>query len=118
MGAGDRPDHADAVDPARPGRDRAGQAAAGDDVLVVTAERGSTEYGICSTGFLEYAFRTDRYQLDGDLQSRRELELRFGNDAEVRGQGTVHPPRRQQAGQGRRARAQSADADPRCSKII
>src|SRR5437764_6064152 len=41
----------------------AGHAAAGDDRLVVTAERGSTEYGICSTAFLEHAFRTDRYQL-------------------------------------------------------
>jgi len=42
----------------------AGQAAPGDDKIVVTAERGSTEYGICSTAFLEYAFRTDRYQLE------------------------------------------------------
>jgi len=42
----------------------AGQAAPGDDRIVVTAERGSTEYGICSTAFLEYAFRTDRYQLE------------------------------------------------------
>jgi hypothetical protein len=40
-----------------------GHATPGDDVLVVTAERGSTEYGICSTGFLEHAFRTDRYHL-------------------------------------------------------
>jgi len=40
-----------------------GQAKPGDDRLVVTATRGSTEYGICSTGFLEHAFRTDRYQL-------------------------------------------------------
>jgi hypothetical protein len=41
-----------------------GQAAPGDDRLVVTAERGQTEYGICSTPFLEYAFRTDRYRLE------------------------------------------------------
>ncbi len=32
--------------------------------LVVTAERGQTEYGICSTAFLEYAFRTDSYRLE------------------------------------------------------
>jgi len=32
--------------------------------LVVTAERGSTGYGICSTDFLEYAFRTDSYRLE------------------------------------------------------
>jgi hypothetical protein len=32
--------------------------------LVVSAERGQTEYGICSTAFLEYAFRTDSYRLE------------------------------------------------------
>jgi hypothetical protein len=32
--------------------------------LVVSAERGRTEYGICSTAFLEYAFRTDSYRLE------------------------------------------------------
>lgn len=42
----------------------AGQAKPDDDRIVVTAERGQTEYGICSTAFLEYAFRTDRYQLE------------------------------------------------------
>jgi hypothetical protein len=46
-----------------------GQAAPGDDRLVVTAERGQTEYGICSTAFLEYAFRTDRYQLEVTFNS-------------------------------------------------
>jgi hypothetical protein len=32
--------------------------------LVLTAERGQTEYGICSTTFLELAFRTDSYRLE------------------------------------------------------
>jgi hypothetical protein len=32
--------------------------------LMVRAERGRTDYGICSTEFLEGAFRTDSYQLD------------------------------------------------------
>ncbi|HTU10688.1 MAG TPA: heme-binding beta-barrel domain-containing protein [Allosphingosinicella sp.] len=35
--------------------------------LVVKAERGQTEYGICSTTFLELAFRTDSYQLQVDF---------------------------------------------------
>ncbi len=36
-----------------------------DDMsLVVTATRGETNYGICSTDFLEYAFRTDFYRLE------------------------------------------------------
>jgi hypothetical protein len=32
--------------------------------LKVSARRGSTEYGITSTAFLEHAFRTDSYDLD------------------------------------------------------
>jgi hypothetical protein len=34
------------------------------DRLVLTAERGQTAYGICSTDFLEHAFRTDSYRLE------------------------------------------------------
>ena len=41
-----------------------------DDAIVVTATRGQTNYGICSTDFLEYAFRTDFYR----------LEIRFNTD--------------------------------------
>jgi hypothetical protein len=41
-----------------------GQALPDTDRLVLTAERGQTEYGICSTAFLEHAFRTDRYQIE------------------------------------------------------
>ena len=32
--------------------------------LVLTATRGDTEYGICSTTFLEQAFRTDTYRIE------------------------------------------------------
>ncbi|HWV60193.1 MAG TPA: heme-binding beta-barrel domain-containing protein [Sphingopyxis sp.] len=35
--------------------------------LMVKAERGQSEYGICSTTFLELAFRTDAYQLTIDF---------------------------------------------------
>ncbi|KQZ71476.1 hypothetical protein ASE06_18835 [Sphingopyxis sp. Root214] len=35
--------------------------------LVVKATRGETEYGICSTSFLDLAFRTDAYQLTVDF---------------------------------------------------
>jgi hypothetical protein len=35
--------------------------------LVVKAARGETEYGICSTSFLDLAFRTDAYQLTIDF---------------------------------------------------
>jgi len=40
-----------------------GHATPNADTLILTAERGSTEYGICSTTFLEQAFRTDRYEI-------------------------------------------------------
>jgi hypothetical protein len=32
--------------------------------LVLAARRGDTEYGICSTSFLEKAFRTDSYRIE------------------------------------------------------
>lgn len=35
--------------------------------LVLKAERGETEYGICSTTFLDLAFRTDSYQISVDF---------------------------------------------------
>jgi hypothetical protein len=35
--------------------------------LILTAERGQTEYGICSTTFLELAFRTDSYRIEVDF---------------------------------------------------
>lgn len=41
-----------------------GKAGADDDRLSLTATRGQTEYGICSTAFLEYGFRTDSYSID------------------------------------------------------
>jgi hypothetical protein len=42
----------------------AGRAAPGDDRLVLTAKRGRTDYGISSTEFLEYAFRTEDYRIE------------------------------------------------------
>ena len=41
-----------------------GHAAPDAKNLEVNARRGETEYGICSTAFLEYAFRTDSYRLE------------------------------------------------------
>ena len=40
-----------------------GHASPDDMKLVLTATRGQTEYGICSTSFLEHAFRTDAYKI-------------------------------------------------------
>ena len=41
-----------------------GHAAADATTLVVEAKRGETENGICSTQFLEHAFRTDSFRLE------------------------------------------------------
>jgi len=41
-----------------------GQAAADATRLVVEARRGDPQYGICSTAFLEHAFRTDAYRAE------------------------------------------------------
>jgi len=40
-----------------------GHAAPDASSLVLTAKRGETEFGICSTTFLEQAFRTDSYRI-------------------------------------------------------
>jgi len=67
----------------------AGHAAPGDDRLVLTAERGRTDYGIVSTNFLEQAFQTDSYKIeltfnpDGSMSYVLETMLR------VRGQPGV-----------------------------
>lgn len=42
----------------------AGEATADARQLLLTARRGDTGYGICSTAFLEYAFRTDSYRIE------------------------------------------------------
>lgn len=42
----------------------AGHAEPDARTLVLTATRGQTEYGICSTTFLEQAFRTDAYRIE------------------------------------------------------
>src|SRR5215467_6278032 len=42
----------------------AGQATPDATRLVLSAQRGETGYGICSTAFLEYAFRTDAYRIE------------------------------------------------------
>ena len=41
-----------------------GHATADATKLVLTAQRGQTDYGICSTTFLEQAFRTDSYRIE------------------------------------------------------
>jgi hypothetical protein len=63
VGARDRPHPALTDDSARSDRPRQGHAAADDTSFEVSAERGSTENGICSSSFLEHAFRTDSFHM-------------------------------------------------------
>ena len=55
----------------------AGHAKADDDSLTLTATRGQTGHGICSTDFLEQGFRTDSYRIDlrFDGEDRWSYEL-------------------------------------------
>jgi hypothetical protein len=46
-----------------------GHAEADGTRMVLKAERGQTDYGICSTGFLEAAFRTDSYQIEVEFHA-------------------------------------------------
>ena len=64
VGAGDRPHHADRRHSARPVLLAAGHAKPDDRKISVAAKRGDTKYGICSTEFLDEAFRTDSYRID------------------------------------------------------
>lgn len=47
----------------------AGHAKPDDTRLVLEAQRGQTEYGICSTAFLEQAFRTDSYKIEVEFHA-------------------------------------------------
>jgi hypothetical protein len=54
--------------------------------LVLTATRGQTEYGICSTTFLEEAFRTDSYRLEVTFEADGSWSYISDTMLQVRGQ--------------------------------
>jgi len=64
-----------------------GHAKPGDTKLVLTAKRGDTEYGICSTSFLEKAFRTDSYQIEVTFNSDGSWSYVLDTMLMVHGQG-------------------------------
>jgi hypothetical protein len=63
-----------------------GQATPDAARLVVTATRGQTEYGICSTTFLEEAFRTDSYRLEVSFEPDGSWSYISDTMLQVRGQ--------------------------------
>jgi len=62
-----------------------GHAGKDDTRLSLSAERGRTDYGICSTTFLEEAFRTDRYQIDVTFNADRSWSYVSDTTLVVRG---------------------------------
>ena len=62
-----------------------GQASSDDMKLVLTATRGQTEYGICSTAFLEHAFRTDAYRIEIDFNPDGSWSYAIDTTLTVRG---------------------------------
>lgn len=65
----------------------AGYAKPDDTKLVLKATRGDTEYGICSTGFLEKAFRTDSYQIEVTFNADGSWSYVLDTTLVVHGQG-------------------------------
>ncbi|HET7084656.1 MAG TPA: heme-binding beta-barrel domain-containing protein [Rhizomicrobium sp.] len=65
----------------------AGQAAPDAAKLTLIAKRGGTEYGICSTSFLEKAFRTDSYQIEVTFNPDGSWSYVLDTMLLVRGQG-------------------------------
>ena len=64
----------------------AGGKAAPDDMRIsVEARRGDTRFGICSTGFLEEAFRTDFYRIDITFNADGSWTYVTRTDLAVRG---------------------------------
>ena len=64
----------------------AGHAAGDAARLVLKAERGQTEYGICSTSFLDLAFRTDSYRIEVDFHGDGSWSYLSDTMLQVRGQ--------------------------------
>lgn len=64
----------------------AGHADANATRLVLEASRGQTDYGICSTTFLELAFRTDAYRIEVDFHDDGSWSYVSDTTLQVRGQ--------------------------------
>lgn len=63
----------------------AGHAAPDATSLVLSARRGETEYGICSTAFLEQAFRTNSYRVEVSFNSDGSWSYVLETMLQVRG---------------------------------
>ena len=64
----------------------AGHAGPDANRLVLAAARGQTEYGICSTTFLEKAFRTDSYRIEVEFHDDGSWSYVLDTMLQVHGQ--------------------------------
>lgn len=62
-----------------------GKAKPDDDHIFVEAKRGDTSFGICSTPFLEAAFRTDYYRIDITFNADGSWSYVTRTDLAIRG---------------------------------
>jgi len=67
----------------------AGHAAPDADTFMVTSIRGDTDYGICSTAFLETAFRTDSYNIS--ITFNPDGSWSYVTDTELKVEGQTAP---------------------------
>ena len=78
---------------------------------MLTAERGQTEYGICSTTFLELAFRTDSYRIEVEFHDDGSWSYVQDTMLMVRGRDTLFEhrdrPHRLEVGQPREVRLEA-----------
>ncbi len=86
VGAGHGLDHADHRIPRGQVVLAGGTAKPGDDRISVEARRGDTRFGICSTTFLEAAFRTDYYRIDITFHGDDSWSYVTRTDLAVRGE--------------------------------
>lgn len=70
-----------------------GHAKPDDAILELSATRGETEYGICSTTFLERAFRTDSYRISVSFNSDGSWSYMLDTMLLVRGRTELFPHR-------------------------
>lgn len=70
-----------------------GYAKPGDKTFSVAAKRGETNYGICSTDFLEQAFRTDSYRIDITVNDDGSWTYVTDTELVVRGKAFNHNDR-------------------------
>ncbi len=66
-----------------------GFAEPGADTIKLTATRGATDYGICSTTFLEQAFRTDSYAIELTFNPDGSITYATETKMAVRGQDGI-----------------------------